>query len=357
MKINKLELGKALSHVSCAVNPKHGYYSHVLLEANDEIRLTATDGNLFVRDNVDAGLIVEPGSVLIDAAKMGQLDRLNKPFDIEQDEKIAHIKCGRSKLKFPIIDATPFPRIEEPLGEPWLELNFSNVIEQVLFAAAEANSGRTDFESVSMQVAKDGFILVATNGYRISEIFCESDLTEFKPILLPAEALRQCKKILGSSEKHQVWIDGNQCKISFEKTLITMRLIDGTFPDYTVIIPKNPPSIFTVDVKELSESLKSTSIAAGDKHCLGMELEGNLLHLWTFSGTYQASEEIEVNGDPQKFKTGINSKFLIEALSQVKGGTVELQIPDPPASCLIVDTENRQHRQVIACMTPPPDLP
>ena len=357
MKINKLELGNALAQVRCAVNPKHSFCSHVLIEADEEFRLTATNGSMFVRSNVDAGVIVEPGAVRIQAAKLSQLHSLGKPFDIEQDDKIAHIKCGRSKLKFPLIDAIAFPRIDPPLGEPWFEMDFEIPVMQVLFAAAELNFGRPEFESVCMQYVKDGFILVSTNGYRIAETFCASDISEFKSVLLSSECLKACKGVLGDSDKHKVWIESNQCKVEFDKTLITMRLVDGTFPDYTAIIPKNPPSVFTVNVAELQEALRITTIAEGDKHCIGLNAEPDKLTLWTFSGTYQASEYVSVNGTIKPFKTGINSKFLNEALKHVKSAEVEIHFPESATSCLIVDTDNRRHRQVIACMTPPPDLP
>lgn len=357
MKIDKLDLGKALSRVQHAVNPKHGYFSHILIEADEEIRLTATNGNLFVRSNVDAGLIVEPGAILIDASKLGQLDRLNKPFDIEQDDKIAHIKCGRSKLKFPLIAADTFPRIDPPISEPWYKLNFFDAFDNVLFASAEANSGRSEFESVCIQQSKKGFILVSTNGYRISEYECEAPLLEFESSLLPSESLKAIQPILKESQEHEFWIESNQCKIKFDTTLITMRMIDGKFPDYSAIIPKNPPSVFYVQPSMMIDALKSITIAEGDKHCIGIQAEGEILHLWSFNGTYQASEEVQISGTLNPFKTGINSKFLIEALKHVKGTSIEIQFPNPASSCLITDTENQQHRQVIACMTPPPDLP
>lgn len=357
MKINSLDLGTAFTQVRSAINPKHGYFSHILIEADDEIRLTGTNGNLFVRSNVDAGLIVEPGAVLIDASKLGQLNSLNKPFDLEQDDKIAHIKCGRSKLKFPLIDANTFPRIAPPFSEPWLQVNFLSLIEQVLFAASEQNSGRAEFESISMQSIKDGFVLVSTNGYRISELFCKSDLIGFEPILLSSSSLKACYEVLKGSNKHDVWIEDNQCKISFEKTLITARLIDGSFPDYTSIIPRNPEVVFNAEVKDLLEALKITTIAEGDSHCIGLHGDNKILTFWTFNGTYQASEFVETTKIQTPFKTGINSKFLIEALKHVKGSTVEFQFPDPPNACLITDIIHPEHRQVIACMSPPPDLP
>lgn len=355
MKIDKLNLGSALTRVRCAVNPKHGYYSHVLLEADEEIRLTATNGSLFVRSNVDSGLIVEPGSVLIDAAKLSQLDKLNKPFDIEQENQIVHIKCGRSRLKFPIITAD-FPRIDEPFGEPWLELDL-DAIDRVLYAAAAPNSGRSEFESISMQVRDKGFVFVSTNAYRLSEFFYESDLSDFKPILLPAESLNLCKVLFSKMKSPKFWIDGSQCKIQFEQTLITMRLLEGNFPDYSPIIPKNAACIINVNVEELREALQVIGIAEGDKHFIGMEVEDIILHLWAFSGTYQASETIKITGKIDPFKTGINSKYLYEALSHVSSETVEIHVPDPATSILILDPKNTNHRQVIACMTPPANLP
>lgn len=352
LDLNKNNTIKILKPV---VDAKHPYNKHIMFEAEDEIIITATNNMISVRTVAD-GKVTVGGNVLVDFEKLSKVASLGKTIEIAQDAPaLATVKCGRSKLKFPILETGYFGKFDPPDGTPWFTINLNDVIERTTFAAASPGSSNAELEAVYMQPSSKGICFAATNRHRLSEYIVDMEkdyLDVFEPMLIPAEGLRTIKSILAMTDKHEVWAEGSKLKIRFNNTFITVRLLDGTYPDYTIVFKQPAVYQFEADVKAILDALNVVSIAEGEKKQIGFAVSDGVLRIWAHDGPYQTSESLEINGECGEFKTSFNSRYLKEALEQIKGPTAEFRFPEGATSCMILDPTQLEQTQMVATMNP-----
>jgi len=349
MKVTVLQenLARGLSIVSRAVSPRSTLpvLSNILI-ASDEgrLRLSATNLELGITCWI-AARIDEEGSTTVPARTFSDLvntlpgDQVQLALDVKTQN--LHIKGGSSNNDVKCIDAQEFPPLPTPEMEGAVPLNvvdFKEMIHQVAFAAS-TDEARPVLMGVLMNVEKDNVTMVAADGFRLS--VRKAQLSQPAPhplnVIIPARALNELARVAGDGEEPiYMVVPKNRGQVIFrvKDVEVVSQLIDGTFPDYQQIIPRNYKSRTLVSTAALLKACKQAEIFAREgsnvarfdiKQSNG-EMQPSEVEISATSEETGKNETIvEATVDGSGVLIAFNVKFLREVLEVIKSPNVALE--------------------------------
>ncbi len=349
MKVTVLQenLARGLSIVSRAVSPRSTLpvLSNILI-ASDEgrLRLSATNLELGITCWI-AARIDEEGSTTVPARTFADLvntlpgDQVQLTLDVKTQS--LHIKGGASNNDIKCIDAQEFPPLPVPEMDGAVPLNvvdFKEMIHQVAFAAS-TDEARPVLMGVLMNVDKDNVTMVAADGFRLSVRKAQLSQPSAHPlnVIIPARALNELARVAGDSEEPiYMVVPKNRGQVLFrvKDVEVVSQLIDGTFPDYQQIIPRNYKSRTLVSTAALLKACKQAEIFAREgsnvarfdiKQSNG-EMQPSEVEISATSEETGKNETIvEATVDGGGVLIAFNVKFLREALEVIKTPNVALE--------------------------------
>ncbi len=316
---------------------------HLSLPALQGVYLQGKKGELVLRaTNLDVGLeitlpasVEEEGELLVPAGVFAQLVRTlprggiltllaQKGHLVLKSEKVTtRIKC------LPLEDFPRLPQVEEG-EESVVEVGeFVSGVRAVWFAAA-TSSIKPELSSVYLFEEKGSMAFVATDSFRLAEkrIRPKKQLS-LSPLLIPVKNLSEVVRVLEVAEGGEVRMCYNQNQISFSADgwYLTSRLINGTFPDYTQIIPQSEVARITVLKEDLQNALKKSSIFSNTFSQVTFKIEPhkNKTTIIAQNAEVGESEEVlegEVEGEP--LEISFNQKYLTDCFPSIASDTVTL---------------------------------
>ena len=350
---------------------------HVLLELGDgSLRLAATDLEVGVRTEVPCQ-IGSKGSVTLNARKLFEVVREAEGAEVSLktlDNDWIEVKCGRARFKMMGLDPRSFPAMpgqsEKTTGHDArkgvkadLKIGarvLAAMIDKTLFAVspdeARYNLGGVMIESPSSGVA----LMVATDGHRLSMV--EREIEGFAMTgnaILPRKGLSELRKLLdqGSDENEEegarLVIDGQLASLERGKTELAMRLVEGEFPDYRGVIPKQSKHSIMVGRDALLAAIKRVAIFSNERYH-GVRFgfaAGTLTVSSTSPETGEASETVDVDFNGEEMSVGFNASYLIQALGVIPVETeVVLGVSDEVSPGLLTTPADSQFTYVVMPM-------
>lgn len=349
MKVTVLQenLARGLSIVSRAVSPRSTLpvLSNILI-ATDEgrLRLSATNLELGITCWI-AARIDEDGSTTVPARTFSDLvsampnDQVQLTLDLKTQS--LHVKGGASNNDIKCIDAQEFPPLPTPEMEGAVQLNvadFKEMIHQVAFAAS-TDEARPVLMGVLMNVEKDKVTMAAADGFRLSVRKAQLSQAAPQPInvIIPARALNELARVAGDGEESiYMVVPKNRGQVLFrvKDVEVVSQLIDGAFPDYQQIIPRNYKSRTLVSTASLLKACKQAEIFAREgsnvarfdiKQANG-EMQPSEVEISAVSEETGKNETIvEATVDGGSVLIAFNVKFLREVLEVIKTPNVALE--------------------------------
>lgn len=314
--------------------------ANVLVETgHGGVRVTATDLEVGVRGRLDAEVLTE-GRVTLNAKKFYEIVR-EAPEETIQLKRLENewveIRSGRSIFKVVGLDAREFPQFPHIEGEKLAATPagiLKEMIEKTLFSVS-IDETRYSLNGVFIEEREKGKArMVATDGHRLALV--ERDLGVLgleKGVILPRKGLAELKKVLEASEDGVVAIGfkENMGLVVKEDVELFMRLIEGDFPDYNKVIPKDNPYVVKVEHEALLRSLRRVSILSSERY-KGVKIDlkdGKLLISANNPDLGEAVEEIEVEYGGKPLTVGFNARYLMDVLGVFREGVeVELEVKD-----------------------------
>ncbi|MBT3349552.1 DNA polymerase III subunit beta [bacterium] len=242
---------------------------NILIRAeNKKVHFSATNLELSITTSCEAtvkneGALTVPAKILTAYSSL-----LGKEEDVElvvSDGATLEIKTKSSKTKMKGISADEFPAIATVASGTKLELDakdFRSAVHRVAFAAQE-NSSRPILAGVFFSAEKNELRMAATDSYRLSEKLLKlSTAVEKTTCVIPVRSVFEADRLSGSESGVSITVGENQVMFSFGATQLTSRLIDGQFPDYAQIIPKNSTTVAEVPRAEFELAVRRVSIFA-----------------------------------------------------------------------------------------------
>ena len=186
---------------------------------------------------------------------------------------------------------------------------------------------------------------VATDGHRLAQydIPLPQGAEEITGIIIPKKTIFELRKVLDDANGDvSVSLNENKIKFTFNDLKIISKVIDGTFPDYTKVIPQNNNKNFKTNNNELKNAIDRVSAVAANEEskskAIKLSLEDNKLNLSVESQSKgSANEIIDISYDGDKVDIGFNSKYIIVICNEVDGEEVDISLLDSVSPAIILD--------------------
>jgi len=347
LNIGAQELAKALGRSQGIVEKKSTMpiLSHVLLEARKgtELHVSATDLDLSVSSD-HACEVLKEGALAVSAKHLYEIVRALPEASVtlkRASNNYLEVRSGPSEFRIVGLPAEDFPALPKFERVPFVAVEpaeMLDMIERTQFAVS-TDETRYNLNGVFFEPAAGAVRMVATDGHRLSltERKLEGDYGLKRGVILPKKGLQELRKLL--SEAVESGEEKPEAKLGFVENnaifrrpgvVLAMRLIEGMFPDYRQVIPKQGEKLLTVGRERLLATLRRISLLSTDKaHAVKLELaKGSLRVLSQNPDLGEAKEEVPVEFAGEPLKIGFNARYLLDVLAVLKSDDVQLELAD-----------------------------
>jgi DNA polymerase III subunit beta len=366
--VERAELLRSLSHVHRVVERRNTIpiLANVLVRADAaKLGFKATDLDLEVVETIAAE--VAPGGVTTVPAHMFY-DIVRKLPEGSQvvleaggDRTMMTIRAGRSKFSVQTLPESDFPDLAAgdmthrfTLGAAGLK----RLIDKTQFAISTEET-RYYLNGIYLHTVGSGnstmLRAVATDGHRLAQFELAAPAgTEGMPgIIVPRKTVGEVQRLIDDGEG-EVGVELSQSKIRFTlgDVVLTSKLIDGTFPDYSRVIPLGNNKLLDVNKREFEQAIDRVSTVASERgRAVKLALSsGHLVLSVTNPDSGSATEELEVGYDAEPIDIGFNSRYLLEIVAQIDGEAALLKLADPGSPTLLADRDARDALYVLMPM-------
>ncbi len=333
--------------------------SNVLVIAkNGRLSVTATDleVELVAETEVDAeseGEITVSGRKLLDICRA--VPEGSEVSVSLSGEKLS-VKAGRSKFNLVTLPAAEFPVVEDIKAAQTITVSqaaLGRLIEKTHFSMAQQDV-RYYLNGMLLEAGGQYLRAVATDGHRLALCQAELDgssLTD-QQVIVPRKGVLELQRLMDGEGDLDIELGSNHVRIQLDGIRFTSKLIDGRFPEYDRVIPKESSNELKADRGEFRSALQRTAILSNEKY-RGIRLvirdSGVVLQAHN-PEQEEAEEELGVEYGGEDIEIGFNVNYLLDALNAVEGDDVTLSVQDSNSSCLIRQPGNEDCTFVVMPM-------
>lgn len=343
--ISRENLHEGLQAVAASVPGKTTLpvLANILVEATpDGVRLSGTDLDIAVSTLVPAEVDTE-GSLTLPAKKLVEIVRELPSAAIRitaAGEQRVNLECGRSKFKLYGIPREEFPSFPAvDFSDSWkiTAADLLKLIGHVSFAASTEES-RPILNGVLWELRSDHMRMVATNGHRLAKMDVPVSGSESgSDLIVPPKALEQIRKLFGPSDEIEISRSENHLGFRAGSTHVFTRLIEGPYPNYEQVIPKDNDKVVTADKASLQAALRRVGVVASDQtHRVRLSFSNGVLRFSVNTPDLgEASDEISVGYDGEDVDIGFNANYLLEILKFMPTEEVQLTLKAPERAATV----------------------
>ena len=350
--IERATLLKSLGHVQSVVERRNTIpiLSNVLIEARDDgsIRLMATDLDLQVDESVPAQ-VAQAGATTVSAHTFFDIVRKlpeGSQVELSASEGKMQVVAGRARFNLSTLPRDDFPVIAEGELPTRFELpaaTLRQIIDKTRFAISSEET-RYYLMGIFLHIADDKLKAAATDGHRLARVTVDKPegADGMPDVIIPKKCVVELRKLLDEVEgTAEVSLSPTKVRFGLGSAVLTSKLIDGTFPDYSRVIPTGNDKILRIDPRSFEESVDRVATIASEKtRAVKMALDRDKITLSVTSpenGT--AAEEVPGDYDSDGFEIGFNARYLLDILHQIEGDTVEVHLADAAAPTLLREND------------------
>lgn len=314
--------------------------ANVLLEASqNKINVMATDLEVFIKDSAEAS-VSEEGSLTVNARKIFEIVKELPEDTISistgKDDKVS-LKSGKAKFNImglPAKDFPAFPGVDETRLQAIDSANLKDMIDKTSFAVS-TDETRYNINGFLLEKGESLLRMVATDGHRLALIEKKDGKAmatdEKEGVLLPRKGVMEMRKLLDEKEgDFLLGITQKSAVMKKDNTLISVRLLEGEFPDYKKVIPKDNDKEVLADKANLLHSLKRVSLLSSDK-IKGVKFsfrDANLTVSSSSPDLGEATEEIDINYNGGEIEIAFNARYFIDMLEALEEDQVRIVLKD-----------------------------
>ena len=338
--ISREKLQEGLTAVAATVPAKTTLpvLANILIETTDKgIRLSGTDLDIAVSTEVSADVDAQ-GAITIPAKKLAEIARELPPNPVKiasSGEQRVTLDCGRSHFKIlglPKDEFPSFPAVK--FKDSWRVRagELRKLIDHVAFAVSTEES-RPILNGVLWELRAELMRMVATNGHRLAkmEVPITTAGAPASDLIVPPKALEQIRRLFPEDEELEIARGDNHLGFRSPFTSVFTRLIEGPYPNYQQVIPKDNDKYAIADKVALTSALKRMSVIASDQtHRIRLSFNQALLRFSVQTPDLgEATDELPVRytGDP--LDIGFNANYLLEILRYMPTDEVKLTFKAP----------------------------
>jgi DNA polymerase III subunit beta len=368
LTIERTLLLRSLGHAQSVVERRNTIpiLANVLIEAGSgRLSLTATDMDLAVVESVAAD-VAQPGAATVPAHTLYEIVRklpegAQVQMELAADGQQVTLKAGRSRFSLATLPKEDFPATHSgdlPHKFPLSAGDLKGLIDRTRFAISTEET-RYYLNGIYLHAFAAGkqktLRAVATDGHRLArvEMPLPAGAEDIPGIIVPRKMINEARKLIDEIDGTiEVSLSDSRIRFTFNDTVLTSKLIDGSFPDYQRVIPTANDKVLEVDRKEFRDAVDRVSTVSSDKsRAVKLSLKpGSLTLSATSAESGSATEEIEIKYDGQPMEIGFNSKYLLDVADQIEGEGLEMKLADSVAPTLLRDMADAQSLYVLMPM-------
>ncbi|MCH2678564.1 MAG: DNA polymerase III subunit beta [Alphaproteobacteria bacterium] len=359
--IDRSALLTALQHVHSVVERRNTIpiLSNVLIEAKEDgVYLTATDMDIAVIEkiNLEKSEVMQLGTITTSAQMLYDIVRKlpeNVKVELlsEKNDRLG-IKASSSSFALNCLPAEDFPSISQEEFKFTFSLETNDLIRLIdkTSFAMSLEETRYYLNGIYLHAVKDAegekLRTVSTDGHRLSRVDMNipEGANEIPGVIVPRKTIMEIRKLLEDhSDTINLSLSDNKIKLSFSNVILTSKLLDGTFPDYSRVIPEQNDKTVTISNQLLSEAVDRVSTVSTDKtRAIKVNIsKGNLIISATNPDKGSASESLDVIYDGEEVEIGFNSKYVLDVARQIKGNEIIIKLSDSVSPTLVYDKDDK----------------
>lgn len=355
LTIERAALLKALGHVQSAVERRNTIpiLSNVLLSAErDRLTFSATDLDMEIIDQAFAQ-VDQPGQITAPAHTLYEIvrklpDGADVALTFTGEDPRLMVQAGRSRFSLPVLPAGDFPVMSsEGLGGRMTVdvTDLIRLIDKTRFAIS-AEETRYYLNGLYVHTVVDGGVqklrAVATDGSRLAlaEMPAPEGAAGAPGVIVPRKTIGEARRLLDDAgETVELAVSPQKVRFELNGAALTSKVIDGNFPDYSRVIPKDNNRIVRVDAKLFAQAVdRVATISAEKSRSVRMAIEsGRVILTVRNMEAGQAVEELEIDYDGDAFELSFNARYLLDITDQISGETAELRFGGPNDPALVLD--------------------
>ena len=342
--ITREQLQEGLTAVAAAVPTKTTLpvLSNVLLEATKQgLKLSGTDLDIAVGTSVAADVDAE-GAVTLPAKKLVDIARElpSAPIRITAaGEQRVSIECGRSRFKLlglPREEFPSFPAVKFDGAWKAAAGVVQKLVSHVAFAASTEES-RPILNGVLWELRPDRMRMVATNGHRLAKMDVPASGGSTADLIVPPKALEQIRRLFTADAEVMVARSDNHIGFRAAGKVVFSRLIEGPYPNYEQVIPRENDKAATADKAAMSSALRRMSVVASDQtHRIRLAFSGGTAKFSVQTPDLgEAQDELAVTYEGEPLEIGFNATYLLEILKYMPTDEVRFTFKAPERAATI----------------------
>jgi len=355
IRIARDELLTGLQRVQGVVEKRNTMpaLSNILLETKqDGVELVATDLEIGIRGHYKAE-VLEPGSVSVSARKLFEILREMPDSEITvttQENNWVQIHAGKIQFKIVGLPGTDFPALPTVEREGRVSISgsgFASLIRKTMFAVGD-NDARYILNGLLITlVSNDKKVmmrLVGTDGHRLAVAESElapdavSEMPKEIRAIIPRKAAQEMRRLL-EEEAGEPLLGFTKNLVTFQRSgvFLTSRVMEGTYPNYQQVIPKDNTKKATVDRAALEAALRRVAVLSRDKtNAVRLTLDAEMLTLYSSNPDLgEATEELPVQYRGESLTTGFNARYFLDALAAMDSEIVHLEMKSALSPCVL----------------------
>jgi len=365
--INRDIFLKSLSHAYGIIEKKTTLpiLSNILIEAkNSKIKITATDLDIVYSEEILLQELKKEGSTTTSASILYDiLRKLESNTQVElslQSTNKLRLVSGNSKFNLLCLSSDNFPLSNEDIEQKPFEIPSQKMLKllnktKISISNDETRHYLNGIYLHKTNIENKSFLSgVATDSHRLSFSSLEiNPTTDFVSIILPKKTIFQLISLLEQSVS-TIKISNNKSKIKFEMDngVLISKVIDGRFPDYNKVIPKDNDKILQIKLNEFKNSIERvTTVSSDRKEGLKMTISKDFLQLSVNSpSSGEGVENINVKFNSKDMSISFNSRYLIDITSQIEDDSIVINLKDAGSPVLIRDLSDKSSFHVVMPM-------
>ncbi|AFT68291.1 DNA polymerase III, beta subunit [Alloalcanivorax dieselolei B5] len=360
--INREQVLKPLQQVAAVVEKRQTLpvLSNVLVEVSDGwLALTGTDlelelvARLPLEGENQSGETTVPARKLVDIVKSLPAEAEIR-FEVDGERML--VKSGRSRFSLSTLPASEFPSQEEDKAASGFDIApgvLRGLIDRTAFSMAQQDV-RYYLNGMLFELRPGALRAVATDGHRLA--LCDAELEgpdQEASVILPRKGVMELSRILADAgEMVRLTLGRNHVRIVAGAITFTSKLVDGKFPEYERVIPKDGQRRILADRETLRQAMARVAILSNEKY-RGVRVqlsEGSLRVVANNPEQEEAEEEVSVDFNGSPLEIGFNVSYLLDVLATLNGPQADLELGDSNSSALITDPEDKAAIYVVMPM-------
>ncbi len=355
--VSKKNIFKSLSHLQGVVDKKNSLpiLSNILLEATDnKLVLSSTDMDISIIESIDCEVLEEGATTINSQIFYDVIRKLSDESNVEiisNDSKRLTIRSNKSKFSLSCLPKEDFPIIENKRNGNKLTINSGTLfrlIDKTKFAISNEET-RYFLNGLYFNVKNSNgnnlITLVGTDGHRLAtnSSLLDSKFEEIPGVIIPRKTINELYKLLSENDQIiEIDITQNKINFYFKSIILSSKLIDGNFPDYQRVIPKENNNLLEINRSDLLNAVDRVGTVANEKSpVIKLKLLENIINLSTINNDNStATEDIKCSYNGDDIEIGFNSRYIMDIINNLENENILIKFKDSSSPIIVVENTN-----------------